>query len=600
VVKVLVQVVQVVSVLNFSNRRDDMATAFRDFSRGAGGRRGTATLGGGSTSSTTSKSSSIDIDATGLLDFFKQRDQDKADRNFLKKNAEDFGFTPDEIDDFSREDLRSLKSGLLKESVGAGVQGEAGDIFRDLINQVPQDQQGESEVLQAIFGEEALPGTQVDERAPTEGIREMNVLGLGGEQTDPRFPVQPGLSEQEFNLNAITPSPIIESGLSPSIPIDSVQPQDFGKFVDESTDPSQSPMQQLQDALVQMNPRDAFRVQSQPFFKALLEMAKQRPQTSQLVQDAEGSIWNVTFDGEGRVKEQRKLNIKKAPSTLKSTVKVLQVQKEDGSLGMDAVTFDSTGKLTQQESIPGAVPKTFKIDVRSLTKGTRTQLEKRSFTLAKNKSELNRLEFEVFGEGGGKEILSALGALKSFGLKKLDKLGLFDTDTFIGKRVAKIEAITGTKLTKEGKRQLQKFTKVQNLAGKIVTAFQKEMTGVAGPIETFDRLAAISVNLSDRGAAGMQATIELARDLINAEQDLISRGIGARDSQEFIAAMTEKVDTSIDALRIKHQGDKEISDAILEAEAEAVSEFRANRGGETGLEEGEISSTLSTLLDSID
>jgi len=133
-----------------------------------------------------------------------------------------------------------------------------------------------------------------------------------------------------------------------------------------------------------------------------------------------------------------------------------------------------------------------------------------------------------------------------------------------------------------------------------VTAFQKEMTGVAGPIETFDRLAAISVNLADRGAAGMKATIELARDLINAEQDLITRGISARDSQEFITAMVEKVDTSIDALRIRYQGDDEISDAILEAEAEAVSEFRAQRGGRTGLKEGEISSTLSNILDSID
>ena len=702
-----------------------MATSFRDFSRGAGGRRGTGTLGGGSTSTTETGELGIEIDATGIFDFFKQRDQDKSDRNFLKKNAEDFGFTPDEIDDFSREDLRSLKSSLLEESVGAGVQGEAGDIFRDLINQVPQDQKGESEVLQAIFGEGALPGTQVDESVPTEGIREMDVLGLGGEQAEPRFigkgpigvsteddprtgelgiiqnpngsrstevsitirgpkgkfyniptlvkgQVDPEeiaattagkltrqqediarkrfkdrggfdtsgfdseeeaieaaqarsdagaseskfraieeeerraqFNEEQFNLvDALQPTSTVESGLQPSVPINSVQPQDFGKFVDESTDPSQSPMQQLQDALVQMNPRDAFRVQSQPFFRALLEIAKRAPpkaQVGQLVQDAEGNMWNVTFDAEGNVKKQVKLNIKKAPSTLKNTTKILQAQNEDGSIGMEAVTFDSTGKLSRREPLPGIIPKSFNITVGGLSKGARNKAQTRLIQIKKSTLELERLEESLRPGGTGKSLLSTGGKIKNFFFTIADRVGAFDPDTLTGEAIERVGEALGSSAAKDFKAQLEEFTRVSNLAGGIVVAFQKEITGVAGPVETFDRLEAISTSIATRGIVGMIATIKLSKNLLQDEAELLEAGLLARNTKEFIQALDERTQSRIDTLKFEHRDNRGLIAVIEKADAEGVAKFSRTqrlRGGSSTGRNG-VSQGLLDLIDDL-
>lgn len=602
-----------------------MASRFRDFSRSTirGGGGGGGRLGGGSTSTT--NDTAIEVEATGLMDFFKNREQDKVDRAFIKKNAEKFGFTPDEIDTFSREDLRSLKSDLLKESVEAGREGQATQTFLDLMNQVEDD--GGGGELKALFGEGAQPTPEqpIRERrseSDSSFINETLIDQLGAK---PNFPVE-GVSEEDFDqkgfvemLSGINPTtidqdPLIptpdesERGLRPSVPIGSVQPRDFGTFVDSNTSPSDRPLQQIQDALIQMNPRDAARVQNDPIFTGMMEMAKRKPQAGQLVQDEKGQMWSVSFDKKGNVKNEEKLNIKKAPSSLKNTTKILQVQRKDGSLGMDAVTFDNSGKLIRQIPVPGAVPKSLKIDVGGLSKGAKTKVQGRMIELGKNINETKKLRKALgFDRKTGdklvsREVLTGLGRIKAGIREVVDRVGALDPDLPLGNAIAKIEKATGIKMTQEARNDLARDRNIENLSGKIVTAFQKDMTGVAGPPETFERLESISVSFRKLGPVGMDVASRLLLNLQQDEMELLKNVFLASNKEEFINAFSEKIDTRLDALEIEVQNSPQLSSAFSSGSIDGRQKFErksAIRGEGKEVGEGEIPSGLRELLKQI-
>ena len=479
--------------------------------------------------------------------------------------------------------MRRLKSDLVDESVVAGREGQATQTFLDLMNQVKGGGEGGvPEELKALFGGEAGGGM-----GGLSGIEEINALesGDGGG-------IFPALQEPNQGLQSSVPVPI--------------EPKDFGSFVDESTSPSDRPLQQIQDALIQMNPRDAARVQNDPIFTGMLEMAKRNPQSGQLVQAANGDMWNITFDKNGNVKKEEKINVKKAPSSLGNTTKVLQVQRKDGSLGMDAVTFDKSGKLTKQVPIPGAVPKSLKIDVGGLTKGAKSKVQGRMIELGKNINETKKLRKSLgFDRKEGeqsvnREVLTGLGRIKAGIREVADRVGALDPDLPLGNAVAKIDKATGIKMTQSARDDLARDRNIENLSGKIVTAFQKDMTGVAGPPETFERLESISVSFRKLGPVGMDVASRLLLNLQQDEMTLLENVFLASNKEEFINAFSEKIETRIDALELEVQNSPQLSAAFSEGSIEGRQNFerKSNIRGEGKIGKG-ISSGLNEMLDSL-
>ncbi len=594
-----------------------MASGFRDFSRGVGGRRGTATLGGLSTSTAETDSLDIQIDARGIFDFFEQRDQDKADKAFNKKNADILGLTPEDIDDLSRKDLRRLKGAILDERLKARTGGVARQNFLDFFNQVPQAPEGmeTSQVLEEApnpLGD--LFPTHPQKTGNADFIEEdidltarqkvgQSIATLFNRESDPTDLEGLVFNEKKGFLESLTiPSSTVEPRSSIDTP--SVQPENFGEFVDEVSDPTLRPMQQIQDALIQLSPGDAFRIQNDPVFRGIIALAQRTPQVGQLVQDAKGALWSVTFNFDGSVKEEKKLGITKRVPSEKNTIKVMQIQREDGSLGMDAVSIDKDSKIIGQTPIPGAVPNTLRLDVGGLSKGTRSKVEGRLIELSKNLKELNKLDFALFGPGAGgqgvvgKELLTGLGRLKAGILEFADRFGTFDPDLPLGKVITRAEKFLGGKLSKELKADLQQFRRIENLAGRMLVAFQKEMTGVAGPPETFERLAAISVDIRKLGPVGMREAIGLLQELNQDEQDLLKNSFLASNKEEFIEAMSDRIDTRLDAFKLRIRNNPQLSGAVENAEARAIQNFAIRQRVE-GTSTDELSSGLLGLIDNL-
>jgi hypothetical protein len=99
-------------------------------------------------------------------------------------------------------------------------------------------------------------------------------------------------------------------------------------------------------------------------------------------------------------------------------------------------------------------------------------------------------------------LLTTLGGLDFWIMKQRDRSRFFPLDP-------------------KGKATLAKFTRMANMTGQVFTTFRKEVTGVAGPPEEFERLEDISLSISKQGETGFRAALGLLQFINNEERQLL-------------------------------------------------------------------------------
>jgi hypothetical protein len=72
---------------------------------------------------------------------------------------------------------------------------------------------------------------------------------------------------------------------------------------------------------------------------------------------------------------------------------------------------------------------------------------------------------------------------------------------------------------------LRRFTQMSNLVGQTFTSFRKEMTGVAGSTDEFERLEKMYLSVVQLGPVGFQAALDLLFDLQDQERSILQSAL---------------------------------------------------------------------------
>jgi hypothetical protein len=113
------------------------------------------------------------------------------------------------------------------------------------------------------------------------------------------------------------------------------------------------------------------------------------------------------------------------------------------------------------------------------------------------------------------------------------------------------------KLGPKDKETLTKFTRMANMTGLVFTTFRKQVTGVAGPPEEFERLEEISLSISKQGETGFRAALGLLQFVNNEERQLLylalSQGLLKTPKQkaEFRLQQGARMQAHINELAVK-------------------------------------------------
>ena len=272
---------------------------------------------------------------------------------------------------------------------------------------------------------------------------------------------------------------------------------------------------------------------------------------------------------------------------------------------MAMVTTDNAGKIVNQVAVPGAVPKSLRINLGATTKPTKTKVEQNLLTIREELNEIGRLKESLFQSRGGrgKELLTPVGRMKSGFFELMDRSGALDPELPLGKVVENVEDFLGSKTAPEMRVRIKEFRRIENQVGRIFTKFRKEITGVAGPPEEFERLEEISLSIRKLGPAGMEAAIQVLEDSKRDQQELLKNVFLANNREEFLKALGDRMGTRIDELKVKFRDDDRISRAITEADLAVIEEQEIRRdivGEERKFVGKEVPQSLIDLLNSID
>ena len=172
-----------------------------------------------------------------------------------------------------------------------------------------------------------------------------------------------------------------------------------------------------------------------------------------------------------------------------------------------------------------------------LAGATRAKTEKDLIDLEVAKSRLDTLE-KYIEDPEVQGLLTTLGGLDFWIMKQRDRSRFF-------------------KLGPKDKETLTKFTRMANMTGLVFTTFRKQVTGVAGPPEEFERLEEISLSISKQGETGFRAALGLLQFINNEERQLLhlalSQGLlkTAKQKAEFRLQQGARMQAHINELTVK-------------------------------------------------
>lgn len=251
---------------------------------------------------------------------------------------------------------------------------------------------------------------------------------------------------------------------------------------------------------------------------------------------------------------------------------VTQIDPDTGKPFRMNLRFDNKGNIIGATRIAGeAGSTTSRIEISGPTKGTKTTIQKDLLNLKSQQNDITRLKETVFDEEGGAQgLFSTLGNIEMSALNRLDRIGFFNPKTTVGSAIKGVSSLLGaTDLTEGMKSTLIAYRKATIQIGRIFTKFRKEITGVAGPPEEFERLEEISLSISKLGIVGLRASIEVMEQINQDRIDLLSDTLLAKDDEAFLAALNQRMESRVDGLKIRFGGTA-IGDAIEEADSRAL------------------------------